>query len=130
MAASAIARTVLALIGLAAPAWGAAPPPAGEPPKNTLKWTTASEVDNFGFDVYRADAADGPFVRLTRRPIPGAGTCDAQRDYRFEDKSIDPTRDYWYYVESISLTGARERFTPVIRAPAKRPATAAAPHGR
>lgn len=86
---------------------------------NTLKWKTASEVENFGFDVYRGDAEEGPFERLTETPIPGAGTVDEPQAYVFVDRTIDPRRAYWYYVESISLDGIRERFTPVFRAAPK-----------
>ncbi len=92
-----------------------------EPPVNTLKWTTASEVDNFGFDIYRGLSEDGPFGRITAEPLPGAGTIDEPQDYIFIDEIIDPSRDYFYYIESISLGGIRERFSPVIRSPAKRP---------
>jgi hypothetical protein len=93
-----------------------------EPPVNTLKWTTASEVDNFGFDIYRSVAEDGPFEKITDEPLAGAGTTDEPQSYVFVDSEIDPTRDYYYYIESISLGGVREKFSPVIRSPAKRPA--------
>jgi hypothetical protein len=99
-------------------------PPAVEPGDghgNTLRWSTASEVDNFGFDVYRGEAADGPFVRLTAEPIPGAGTSDLPSHYLWVDDTIAPDRDYYYYVESISMAGVRERFTPVLQAPRKVP---------
>lgn len=89
------------------------------PLANVISWSTASEVDNFGFDVYRADAEDGPFVRLSEDIIRGAGTSDMPSEYRFVDDGIEPEREYFYYVESVSLAGERERFTPVIRAPAK-----------
>ena len=100
-------------------------PAAEEEPqeyKNTLRWKTASEVDNFGFDVYRADLEEGPFERLTESPIPGAGTTDLTSEYSYEDFDIDPHREYFYYVESISLQGVREDFTPIIRAKPKLPA--------
>jgi hypothetical protein len=99
------------------------PPPesADEPLANTLKWTTASEVDNFGFDIYRSLSEDGPFDRITEEPLPGAGTTDEPQRYVFADEDIDPSKDYYYYIESISLGGVREVFSPVIRAPAKRP---------
>ncbi len=87
---------------------------------NTPKWSTASELDNFGFDVYRGDAEEGPFERLTEAPILGAGTSDEPHSYSFRDDSIDPCKDYWYYVEAISTSGEREKFTPTFRAPAKR----------
>jgi hypothetical protein len=89
---------------------------------NTLRWTTASEVSNFGFDIYRGDTEDGPFTRVTASPIPGAGTTDEPQSYVWVDDAIDPSRDYWYYIESISMDRIRERFSPIIRAPAKRPA--------
>lgn len=125
----------LALVALTAACAAAPPPPpapvAPAPPapveeevqhKNTLRWTTASEVDNFGFDIYRGDDEEGPFERLTESPIPGAGTTDLTTDYAWEDDDIDPWRVYYYYVESISLQGVREQFTPIIRAKAKLPA--------
>ena len=89
--------------------------------KNTIRWSTASEVENFGYDVYRGEAEEGPFVRLTAKPIPGAGTSDEPHKYAYVDKDIDPTKDYWYYVESVSYSGVRERFTPVQKAKAKQP---------
>lgn len=91
----------------------------GEAPSNTLRWTTASEVDNFGFDVYRADSEDGPYEKLTDRPIAGAGTADVPTRYEYVDATIERGREYFYYVESISMGGERKRFTPVIRASPK-----------
>ena len=100
----------------------ATPAPSPVPPyRNTVRWSTASEVDNFGYDVYRATNADGPFERLTKDPIPGAGTTDEPQKYSFVDDTIDPHQAYYYYVESISLAGERERFTPVIAAKPKLP---------
>ncbi len=94
--------------------------PAAQRIKNTPKWTTASESDNFGYEVYRGESENGPFVKLTKNPILGAGTTDETHQYKFEDDTIDPCKDYWYYVESISAQGAREKFTPVFKAAAKR----------
>jgi hypothetical protein len=110
------ARTLAAPAQAAPPA---APPVPDEPPFNRLKWSTASEVDNFGFDIYRSTAEDGPFDRLTLKPIPGAGTVDEPRYYEYKDTAIDPGVEYFYYVESISVDGIRETFSPIIRAPAK-----------
>ena len=99
---------------------------------NTVKWTTASEDENFGYDVYRGSAEKGPFVRLTKEPMLGHGTTAQTHDYRYVDDAIDPCNEYWYYVESISTEGQREKFTPVFRAAAKRHAadTASPPQGK
>ncbi|GAA0712879.1 hypothetical protein [Dokdonella soli] len=87
---------------------------------NTARWTTASEQDNFGFDVYRGDSEKGEFTKLTKEPILGAGTSDETHKYEYRDDAIDPCRGYWYYVEGITTSGAREKFTPTFLAPAKR----------
>lgn len=96
----------------------------GEEPayRNTLRWSTASEVENLGFDIYRAEQADGPFIRINERPVAGAGTSDEPQQYEYIDATIDPARRYFYYVESIALDGSREKFTPTYEVPPKRAA--------
>ena len=96
--------------------------PSEERLANTLKWTTASEEDNFGFDVYRGNTQEGEFERITVDPVLGAGTTDFPSEYQYRDDTIDPCKAYWYYVESISTGGTREKFTPVFRAKPKRSA--------
>lgn len=111
-----------AAIALLAAACTVAPPPALQAPggeataRHALRWTTASEVDTFGFDVYRAELPEGPFEKVTERPILGAGTSDQHHQYRFVDEGVDPDATYYYYVESIGLDGSRERLTPILRA--------------
>jgi len=87
--------------------------------RNVVRWSTASEVDNFGFDVYRAEHEKGPFERITQQPVPGAGTSDEPARYEYADESIKPDTQYYYYVESISMSGMREKFTPTFKAPIK-----------
>ena len=94
---------------------------------NTARWTTASEQNNFGFDVYRGDTEKGEFKKLTKEPILGAGTSDETHKYEFRDDTIDPCHEYWYYVEGISTSGTREKFTPTFRAAPKRRAVGSAP---
>lgn len=83
--------------------------------ENVIRWSTASEVDNFGYDVFRGPTEEGPFARVNDAPIAGHGTTDVPQNYEFRDTSIAPNTAYFYYVESISLQGDRERFTPVFQ---------------
>lgn len=94
--------------------------PADQRIANTARWSTASEQDSFAFDVYRGDSEQGPFTKLTENPIPGAGTSDETHKYDYRDDTIDPCKEYWYYVESISTKGSREKFTPTFHVAAKR----------
>jgi hypothetical protein len=91
---------------------------------NTARWSTASEQDSFSFDVYRGDTEKGDFTKITKMPMMAAGTTDETHKYEYRDDTIDPCKDYWYYVESTSTKGERDKFTPVFHAPAKR-----RPHG-
>ena len=93
-----------------------APPPAAAPgtPKLTLKWTTASEVDNAGFYVFRGDSKEGPFKLLNEVMIPGAGNSETPSKYVFDDQDVEQGRTYYYYLESISLQGVKEKFSPVM----------------
>ena len=87
---------------------------------NTLTWKT-NDVSNYGYDIYRADSESGPFVKVNAEPVPGTLQPGKVQTFEYQDAAIDPSRDYWYYVESISLTGERLKFTPTLKAPAKVP---------
>lgn len=110
--------TVLAalLFALQMKPWNLFPEPA-----NTLRWVTQSEEDNFAYDVFRGLNKQGPFTRINSRSILGAGTTDLVQHYDYSDTAIATGVVYWYYVESISLTGERTRLTPVF---ASRPKSA------
>lgn len=117
--------------GVVLPVTAQQEPSSPGPLRNVIRWSTASEVDNFGFDVYRAEREDGPFTRITQQPVPGAGTSDEPARYEYPDVSIKPDIQYYYYVESISMSGVREKFTPTFKAPIKSAlATSARPEGK
>ena len=94
--------------------------PADQRVTNTARWTTASESDTFAYDVYRSDSENGKFVKITKKPILGNGTTSETHKYEFVDDTIDPCKEYWYYVEEITTGGGRVKFTSVFKAKAKR----------
>jgi hypothetical protein len=85
---------------------------------NALKWKTASEQENFGYDIYRSDTEDGEFEVINEDTLEGAGTTVNETAYEFYDDNIDPCKVYYYYIESIAMNGTREAFTPKF--PSKR----------
>jgi hypothetical protein len=75
----------------------------------TLKWRTESEINNLGFDVYRSESPDGKFVKVSSAYIKGAGTDSTPHNYRFVDESAVVGKTYYYYLETISFSGEREK---------------------
>ena len=86
---------------------------------NKIKWKTASEQDNFGYDIYRADTKEGTYKIVNEDTLEGAGTTEVTTSYLFQDDSIDPCKQYYYYIESISMDGVREAFTPKFQSKLK-----------
>lgn len=126
-----LAGLLAAPLALVEASWAESPPaPKPTPPApavaapsapihNTIRWATASELNNFGFDVYRGLSEEGPFERVTPKPVAGAGTSDETNTYAFIDDTIEAGVVYHYYVEEISLSGSRKKISPIFAAPAK-----------
>jgi hypothetical protein len=74
-----------------------------------VKWRTESELNNLGFDVYRSESSDGQFIKVNPAFIKGAGTDSTPRDYQFVDESSVVGKTYYYYLETISFSGERDR---------------------
>jgi hypothetical protein len=88
--------------------------------KVVLRWATASESQNLGFNVYRSTSPDGPFTKLNPQVIPGLGTSGTGQEYRWEDDSVDASVDtYYYYLKDVSLSGV-ENLSSLIKVDVKR----------
>jgi hypothetical protein len=93
----------------------------------TLAWETGTEVDNAGFNLYRASAADGPFVKVNSALIAAEGDPVAGASYSFLDKGLE-SGAYYYKLEDVDLNGVTTLHGPVsatvlprLRRPSYRP---------
>ncbi len=82
-----------------------------------LSWETASELQNLGFHLYRAEAAAGPYGRVTPSLIPGLGSSATGRSYAYRDAGLVNGRTYFYQLEDVETTGMTTRHGPVEAAP-------------
>ncbi|HEX9637201.1 MAG TPA: hypothetical protein VGB99_06690 [Acidobacteriota bacterium] len=109
---AALAAALLQLAPAAASETGSAA--EREPGRITLRWRTASEQNNLGFNLYRSDTPDGPWTRINQDLISGHGTTSQVHQYEFIDQPVERFRSYYYYLESISTSGLAERYSGTI----------------
>jgi len=81
----------------------------------TLHWTTQSESNNLGWNVYRSLSENlGQSNQMNNVLIPGYGTTSEPTDYVFTDvNEVENNTSYWYWIESTSYSGETEIFGPV-----------------
>ena len=70
-----------------------------------LRWRTATETNNLGFNLYRSEKRDGAFEKINTVLIKGAGTDATPHDYQFVDEGIQPGKVYYYYIEDTDFSG-------------------------
>jgi len=85
--------------------------------KVTVSWTTASELDNAGFNIYRSDAADGAYAKINASIIPAEGAPEAGASYSFTDIAANPWKKTYYKLEDIDLNGTSTMHGPVMATP-------------
>ena len=68
----------------------------------TLTWKTASETNNYGFEVQRRDEAQGEWMILTL--IKGCGTSSDLHVYHYVDKDLD-AGTYHYRLKQLDTDG-------------------------
>ena len=73
-----------------------------------INWTTASEVNNLGFNIYRSLSDDNNFVQINSNLIEGAINSSSTNSYEFKDTKIIPGNKYYYRLEDISTDGEKE----------------------
>jgi hypothetical protein len=100
----------LSLGAAAALAAGSSLQPTGEPGKPVIiRWSTESEVNTAGYNLYRAAAEAGPWQKLNPRLIPGSPDPLRGGSYVFTDTNVIAGLTYWYELEEVELSGQATR---------------------
>ncbi len=86
------------------------------PQGNTLvlRWTTFSEINTMGFNLYRATARTGAQTKLNASLIPSqtmGGLFGAT--YTYTDKSSVVGVTYYYWLEEVTVSGMTLRHGPI-----------------
>jgi len=70
-----------------------------------IEWTTASEIDNAGFNVYRAESEEGPYIKINEDMIFTQGSSTEGSSYEFIDEGLKNRRTYYYQLEDKDFNG-------------------------
>ena len=82
-----------------------------------LVWVTESEIENAGFNIYRAETEDGTYIRLSASLIPAQGTATSGATYTYADRDVVNRRTYFYKLEDIDINGVATSHGPVSATP-------------
>jgi len=100
----------------------------------TLTWETATEIDNAGFNLYRATSGNGSYTKINTALIAADGDPVSGASYSFRDERLAPGT-YYYKLEDVDYYGVTTMHGPVsativprFRRPAYRPTTPEAGH--
>jgi hypothetical protein len=83
----------------------------------TLVWSTESEIDNAGFNLYRAESENGSYVKINTSLIPAKGSSTQGASYEFIENNVQNRKTYYYKLEDIDLNGTSTMHGPVSATP-------------
>ena len=103
-----------ALLTWAEPAMAQQPVSTSESGMVIVEWTTESEVNLAGFNIYRSESPDGPYVKVNDTLIPAAPDPIAGGSYSYTDATAEPGVTYYYQLEDVELDGKATMHGPIV----------------
>ncbi len=67
-----------------------------------LEWTTESEVNNIGFNLYRSETSNSDYKKINSKMIPGAINASEPNNYSFVDNIIETNNRYYYKLQDVA----------------------------
>ena len=86
--------------------------------KVILVWVTESEIDNSGFNILRAEAAEGPYEKISDDDlIPARGSSVDGAGYCFIDNTVKNRATYYYKLVDVDIHDVATENGPVSAMP-------------
>ncbi|MCB0284222.1 MAG: T9SS type A sorting domain-containing protein [Calditrichaeota bacterium] len=82
-----------------------------------LEWSTASELDNQGFEIERSLNKDNGYKVIDsykyNDALLGAGTTSHSNKYHYVDSEVSVDKTYWYKLVDVDINGTKTIHGPV-----------------
>ena len=79
-----------------------------------VEWSTETEMNTAGFNLYRGESPDGPFdVKVNAQLIPPAADPLTGGSYQYIDKTAKPGVTYYYKLEEVEKNGGANNYGPI-----------------
>ena len=78
-----------------------------------VEWSTSSELNTAGFNVYRLNEAGDQPIKLNEHIIPAAPDPLVGGDYVFKDENMLPGQTFYYRLEEVEIGGGTREFGPI-----------------
>jgi len=73
-----------------------------------IEWSTASEFDTAGFNLYRSELPEGEFQKVNEDMIRSSQDPLLGADYKFTDLGVKPNKTYYYQLEEVETSGKKK----------------------
>jgi hypothetical protein len=82
-------------------------------PAVVVEWSTASELDTVGFNLYRSEDPKGNFTIVNDKLIPSSSDALVGGNYSYRDTTVQAGHTYYYILEDVNANGATSRNGPI-----------------
>jgi hypothetical protein len=83
-----------------------------------LNWSTTSELNHLGFNVYRSLNSDSGYVQVNPQLIRNVySSTTASGNYRYADSNVINGLTYFYRIEDVAINGDKVMHGPVFSIP-------------
>jgi hypothetical protein len=82
-----------------------------------LEWSTESEIENAGFNIYRSETEAAGYVKINSELIAAKGSETKGAKYVFIDNIAKNRKTYFYKLEDIDLNGTSTMHGPKSATP-------------
>lgn len=79
--------------------------------KVIIQWTTESEIENAGFNLYHSESEDSVYQKINGELIPTRGSAMQGASYEYVDTEVRKGKPCYYKLEDIDLHG---RYQPCM----------------